>query len=272
MSNCLFAFPDRTIESASAISTTGTAWSTSFPLSNMKNRLLSKRARSAGVTTAHTKWTVDLGQARDVRVIALLSHNASLTATVRIRAFSDSGLTVMVKDVGTVPFYTASFTADQRTAYPKTLIIPITPLATARYWFFEVTDTSNSDGYFEVGRCVLAPALEPIVNMSQGVGLGLSTTTQKDVSVGSVNYYESRPIRRTVRGTLPLLQNNEPIDFYMMQRNLDINGEVLFVYDAEDTSTYMMVRSFLGNFDKLDGIQYPWATDGSMAFDITEII
>jgi hypothetical protein len=70
------------------ISTIGTPWSATLPLSNMQDRYIQKVARSSSAAVADTQFDTDLGVARSVRLLALSGHNFSTAATVRHRGWA----------------------------------------------------------------------------------------------------------------------------------------------------------------------------------------
>ena len=70
----------------------GGDWSETLPLANLQSRILSKVARSTDAAPASTVIAVDFGAARTLGVVALVNHNLTLAATVRVRAGSEADM------------------------------------------------------------------------------------------------------------------------------------------------------------------------------------
>lgn len=99
---CIFAWPNHVDAlSPATVSFSGGSWVTTLPLSNMKDPLLSRVARSLDVTAAATTFDVDLGvSGRFIRVFAIPRHTMGIAATLRIRgssSASDFGSAVEMK-------------------------------------------------------------------------------------------------------------------------------------------------------------------------------
>lgn len=82
----LFGYPNRSDDGTLS----GGDWESTLPLTELQKPVLSDIARSTDATEANTQLENDLGQARWVRVVALLSHNLSPTATIRVRGTPDN--------------------------------------------------------------------------------------------------------------------------------------------------------------------------------------
>ena len=59
---------------------------------------------------------------------------------------------------------------------------------------------------------------------------------------------------------------------FEMQRILDIDGELFFVYDPADTVLLMKQRSFLANLRQLNAIEYPYYNSQKTAFELVEVL
>ncbi len=221
------------------------SWLAALPLANLQARELIKVARSTDALAASTKFDCDLGVARAVRVLALVEHNFSSAATVRFRGYSDAGYTTLVYDSGTFNAWPAGMTAENYDGYVKTAMHVATADQTARYWRTEITDTGNPAGYVQVGRVVIAGGYQATINMQYGARLGWETETQRKVTDGGAAIYDRRRGRRHVTFTLgELLEDEALANLFELQRREGLHGQLLFVYDPEDT-THAHRRRFL---------------------------
>lgn len=246
------------------------SWEASLPLTNLQDRRLSLKARSTNDDAASTLFDIDLGAARSIGIIALVAHNISAGATWQVTLGTSSG-GAEVYDSGSLNMSFSVITAEDRAGFDPTIVHIPTAVQSARYVRVAITDTSNADGYVEIGRCVVAERLVPTVNMAYGAELGLETDTIRTVTDGSSAVYDARPVRRTARIVLDHQTAAEGMgSHWKLQRLLGTSGQTLFVFDVED-STYLHERSFLGVLRQLNGLQFPWA-DGRTrtAYEIVE--
>lgn len=288
MSNCLFAYPDRTLQAALS----GGSWQSLLPLSNLKVPELINKARTVDTQNSSTTWDEDLGSIQDVRVISLINHNASKTAIIRVRLSTGANLTNVVYDSGVIPFYTQMYPqgglpyghpdfwtggvisdADLLT-FPKDFYLVITGNYSiqARYARIEVFDITNPDGYFELSRCFIALAWQPGANMNYGASFGLETATTADTIPGGPNYYDIKKARRIANFGLEV-NAAQGVSFPLeMQRKLDIHEELFFVYDPSDTTLVQKQRSFLCTMKELSPIDNPYFDANTAAYKLSEVL
>lgn len=122
---------------------------------------------------------------------------------------------------------------------------------------FDINDTTNTAGYVELNRLVIAGKYQPAVNLSRGATLGLETETERLVTDGGAALYNPRPVRRWVMGTLDEMAEAEAFDsFWRMSKQLGTSGQLFFVYDPSDTAR-MHDRAFLCVFKQPSALTDP---------------
>lgn len=272
MANCVFGWPiysDVGVSYSPVI--TGGSWSSSLPLSNMQDRRLSKVARSADALAASTKFEIDLGVARAIRVLALPKHTISSAGTIRVRGSNTAGnFAAPVYDTGTVNVWPAGIDAEEAAGMNLGWTHVAAAAQSARYWLFEISDATNPAGYVDVGRLVIAKAWQPTINMSVGARLGLETDTDRTVTDGGAAIYNDKPRRRTMTFDIEHLPADEALENgFDMQRIAGKSGQLMFVFDPEDT-THMHRRAFLAVLRELTALEYPYYTDASTPFQVIE--
>lgn len=97
MSNLIIGFPNQIDATFYTARIVGGAWSTSLPLTNLKDERLAYVARSSDATNASTQFHVDTGVIRQCKVWAIPTHTFGRTARWRLRATDTikwSGVTV----------------------------------------------------------------------------------------------------------------------------------------------------------------------------------
>lgn len=276
MSNALFCWPDRLLDSSSYRPVlSGGSWSSSFPLANLKNTQLSKRARSANCLAASTQFVADMGTARGIRAIAFLRHNASSAGTVRVRSYSDAGLTTLVWDSTALSFWPEGYpAAEDKKRYQEDfyLLVPANTAA-ARYWLAEISDTSNPAGYIELGRAMFAPGFAPTVNIDYGASIGIETDTSSKRSDGGVDFWKRKEPRRIIQGTLSTLNETEAFtSVFDMMWDRGIDKEILFIFDPDDTGVMLKRRSWLATIKQLSPLQFPYFDNYSHPFQLQEVL
>jgi len=256
--NLKIGYPNRI--DASTVS--GGSWLASLPLSNIKDRRLSRVARSTNVSLANTIINIDLGSAKTVGAIALVTHNLSSTATVKIRGddaadfatpLYDSGW-VNVYGAGVIPselleweddnFWLGTVSSNAIAGYQAPFIKVIDTRPVLRYWRIEINDTSNVDAYVQIGRVFIGDVWTTSVNYSYGAGLSTTDETQIETSLGGEEYFDVRKRYREFKFELQYLTESEGysrvIDMYKLA---GVSGEILMIQDSSD-----VVNGFRRNF------------------------
>lgn len=268
MSNILLAYQNRTDEAALS----GGSWRASLPLANLQNRLVQRVARSSSAALVDTLLNVDFGAVKTVGVVALVVHNLSVGAKVRIRADDaadfvtpayDSGW-VDVWPSGLVPqdllvweeenFWLGTLSAQARAGYQSPYIHVLSAPQTYRYWRIELDDTTNSDGYVHIGRLFMSATWTPTINYNQGAELVYKDTTPTETSLSGAEYFDVRGKAREFSFTLEGLTDTEAYDVVLqLQRVAGISGEILQIPDLDDT-TRIPARAYVGRLVDLSPI------------------
>lgn len=268
----------------------GGSWQATLPLNNLKNRRLSKLARSTNATNAFTKFVVDLGSAQNVQCIALILHNISVSGTVQIKGNAtnvftapsyDSGV-VQAYSSGVIPpelleweednFWLGTLSQQALAGYRAPFFLLLPSAQFLRYWQFELFDASNPDGYLQIGRVFIGKQFTPTRNMAYGQSLGDSDDSIFETSLTGEEFIDQRTTFRTHKFELQLLSKTEAYSGILdIQRTTGITKEIFLVGDNDDTSNINR-RSFLGRFKMLNPIVQKTPSLYSCQFEIKEII
>src|SRR5690606_18692553 len=159
--------------------------------------------------------------------VVLGAHNGSPTGTYRVRAAdSEAGLTSAPDfDTGTsepLTLYPASGKHDADVQHSFTSFAA----QTRRWWRIDIDDTDNADGFFSLGRLMLASAWAPDTNFSFGAGIGWLDPTTHDESVAGHLFPLARPKHRVF--TLPFQFMSEAdclAGIYELQRLRGASGD-----------------------------------------------
>lgn len=268
MANILLAYQNRT----DLGSLSGGSWLAALPLSNLQNRLVQRVARSSNAALASTKFDIDLGAAYTIDVLSLVVHNISVSGKVRVTAASDAAFSsvlyqsawVDVWPSGMIPqnlleweednFWLGTLSSQARAGYQSPYIHQVSPAQYARYWRVEVDDTTNTDGYVQIGRLFMSQSWTPSINYDRGADLVYKDTTPIETSLSGAEYFDVRSRVREFTFTLSGLSDSEAYDSVLqIQRLCGINGEILMISDKDDT-TRIPARAYVGRLAELDGI------------------
>lgn len=266
------------------------SWMTTLPITNMKNRRLSKVARSSNALAASTKFDIALTKARAIRVLSLIGHNLSVSATVRIYAddaadfvtpIYDSG-SINVWPTGTIPqelldwegdnFWLGTISQSAVAGYQAPFISLMTTSVTAQYWRVVITDTTNPDGWVQIGRLYIADAWTPTVNMDYGTDLSFEDVSAFETSLTGEEFFEQRQKRRKFKFTLGSLSATEGWSYAMeLERMAGTTGEVLAIADPADAVNAPR-RNFLGRLVSLSGLANNKPNRMTKTFEIAEVL
>lgn len=262
MGNCMLAYPDKTL---SATLSEG-SWLTALPLNNLKDDALATLARSSDATTASTKFKADLGSSKAVRVISLYKHNFTDIAQVKVTGSDNSDMSA--------PVYSGSFVTVPAalTGYQKVYTLVLSADTTARYWRIEISDTANPAGYVQLTRCLLMTGWQPTLNMSYGAGITPVTDTERERTLGGVDFFDQRDARRSCKFSMDYLSLTEALQQLDLQMSLGIHSEIFFVYASDDTGQNLLRRSWLATLLELSAIEYPTYDRHSVAYEVMEIL
>ncbi len=182
MSN-LRIIPDNAIARASALVASTTAGS--LVAANMLTDIKGDVWRSTGTTATLTaSWAA--GEV--IACVALPHTNLTQAATIRVRAYSDAGVTLLY-DTGAVPACPAApiqlqgwaASASGVNAYAfgggAAARVWFTPVAGVKQLTIDLVDTGNASGYVEASRLVVGRYWSPTYNGDYG-----ATMTHKDAS------------------------------------------------------------------------------------------
>ncbi|KHK02790.1 hypothetical protein [Desulfovibrio sp. TomC] len=283
MATGLLCWPNYADQAAFA----GGVWQT--PLVNLRDRFLTRVARTAGLSLEATRFDVDLSRDRTIKVVAIPSHTLSPSARIRIRCFADAARTILRADSGWSdvwpPVYATAeleWEADNWWSgrvlpedvarMSKTFLHLLPRQVFCRYLSVDIDDQANPAGYIDLSRLVVVPGWQPNFNFSYGVSLAWESATLTEASLSGAEHFEERPPYRVVSFRLDYMDRIEATNQALaMTRALDISGEVFFVFDPANP-LLMQQRSFLGRLRQLSPLEHVACNINGMAFEIKEVV
>ena len=268
----------------------GGSWAATLPLTNLKNRVLGKVARSTDATNASTKFDINLTNANvPIRIVSLVNHNFTTAATYRVRGASDAGFTTVLYDSGVKSVYPSVYLpedlewemvnwwsgtpSDEDIQGYTTNLVEITTAPTfAQYWRVEIFDSANAAGYVQVGRVMICQAWKPTRDASVGASTGWETTTSMTRALSGAKYFQAKVPARSTKFSLDVMSVNEAMgNAFEIDRRSGIDKEVMYIMDEADTLQALR-RRYLGTIRELSPIEYPYSNLLSKTYIIDELI
>lgn len=273
MANVLFGYPNRADDAT--LSAGGGSWLATLPLANMQTRYPSQVARSTNAALASTKFVVDFGSDLYMWPTALIRTNLTRAAQVRLSGSNDPAFGALEYDSGWWDVYGVIYPpgvlnfgdpgywdglmpqVDWNRGDRLDAVHIINPIATSRYWRWEIDDTANPDGFVEIGRLWMSYGYQPTVNMNHGATAGWTTATSATEMPGGSRFFQVRRQRRSFQFMISNISENEAlVRGFDVQRVAGLDGQVFFCFDPADTY-HLQRRSFLATLRELTPLQAP---------------
>lgn len=279
MGNILISWPNR-IDTATL---SGGSWN--LPLTNLQSRDQWLVARSNGLSTSDTKFDIDFGVIRNVRAIALANHNLSQTATWRISL----GTTAGDNDIFTSNWQSVwmmTFDSDlmewgdvsvwegamdyEYLNHPYLAVFVLPDWYNTRYMTIEIEDTSNPNGWVDIGRAFVGGGFTPRYNPEYGLQDSWEDKTEIVEMASGATHAVVKKRYRKVQFVLPWLSQTEATIVHEIQRRQGIYGEILYIPDLSDQQLNQRY-GMLGRLAEMSAIEYPFYNNRQCGFTIKEL-
>jgi hypothetical protein len=265
------------------------SWRSTLPLSNLQNSELGRVTRSVSSDPAATQFKMDIGINRPSRAISLLNHNFSFSSQYRLRGTNREDFSQISVDTGWRPvwptvypmeqrawesdnFWFGTYTKDDVEGYPWHLIILLSATKWLRYWWVEIDDVSNVNGYVQLGRVFIGDAWQPQNGVAFGCELGWEDPTPITETLSGAEYPDARSPYRVAQLTTHFMDTDEAYGkAFEIKRKSGSYKEVLFIQDANDT-LHQIRRRFIGRLRSLPPNQNPYPELHTTSWEIKEIL
>jgi len=246
---------------------TGGSWKSAFPIRMLNRELITAVARSTTIpSVSDITFDFNLKYNIDIEVFGLVNHNLTSTGTYRFQLFSDIGRTSQVYDSGTI---TVGIFFDA--IKHKTNCHVMTSSINSLYARLTLSDPSNTDGYFELGRVFVGERFYPNRNMTYGMKFGVDDSNSSILeSESGIEHFVIYPKKRTVNFSFKHINNEKSIEYSKMQLSDGVIGACLFEFDPSDWQEG--VRTFLCRNTALDPLDYNAYNLNSLSMKLTEVI
>lgn len=170
-------------------------------------------------------------------------------------------------------FWLGTISQQARAGFQSPYIWRLPSVALARYWRVEIFDSTNSDGYVQIGRVFLARGWTPSVNYSYGAGLGYQDPTPVLTSLSGAEYFDVRSKYRVMNFGLDYITDSEAYNYALeLQRLAGISGEVLVMPDGGEDAGTQPLRSFVGRIRQPGAVVQTKPSVYSVNFEVKELL
>lgn len=222
-----------------------------LPGTNLQNVQPAKRWRTTSLSTMAIE--LDLTAAKEVNLISLISHNATSTATWRVRGATSQGNLVSSPgfDSSVISMWPATGKPQDWGDQLFSLHWLGASTETFRWWRVDVFDNANGDGFFEAGRLIIDKAWQPTVGLSPNWGFRWIDPGPRERSI-SGNLYPTQRVRHRIF-EFPLDFNDKDAmlsNAAELQRKRGSSQDVFILVDPTGT-THLHRESVYGLFTDL---------------------
>jgi hypothetical protein len=280
VTNALFGFP----RVSPAYTLSAGTWSGTYPLVNLQNLPLSKVARSTAAALPNTIVLATASPAQTAGMVALVRHNLTQAAQIKLTCWADAGRTV-VTFAGVFenvwPAGYASMTAAARQNMVPTWYKRFSAAGSAGITVgalqIEISDTANPAGFVQAGFLEIAQVYEARWNFEWGFQYGFDWRSVVTEAIGGAEYVDRRQKPRTAKGLFPnVLRNDAMTVFFEMQRQLDFAAPIIFVPMPDETTHYPRTVMFARQTDPgmiaMKSTSHAYGLLDSVPFALREII
>lgn len=261
----------------------GGSWVSNLPLANLLTTERAEVARSTNDATASTKFTVDFGQARTIRALALLNHNLSLTGSWRVLLGTTSGAgdiyTSAWQAAWFIPFGTGAdewesnawwgAQNDEYTGHPYIAPLLLAQNYSTRWLTIEIDDTANPDGYVQIGRVFAGEAFDPEFGPAYGLKQGWKDASKVETNDSGAPFFDQQRSLRTVAFDLPYVGLDDSAILYEFQRRSGTTREVMYIPDRHDYQECQRY-GFVGRLSELQPQSYNFYRAKALSISLEE--
>ena len=244
------------------------SWVSTNPLTNLKHPYVHKFAQSTDVTTASTKFRVDLGSTQTFRGIFVTHGNFTAAAQYKITLFSDAFTTVAEATVW-------STIAGYPEYDPDVLGVSIwhvfATAKSARYIQIEFDDTTNPAGFLRIGRLFIGTCYEAPKEPSEGSSEGIQSNTLENPALGGADHFVKNTPKRIARVRYARVPSTEFPAIRRLRRISGVDKQVVIIPDSDDATNFHE-RNFVGRLAELPALELLVISDALINFNIIEVV
>jgi hypothetical protein len=131
---------------------------------------------------------------------------------------------------------------------------------------------NNPAGFFQLGRCFVAPGWQPTINLDYGCSMFWQQDVDTVKSLGGVDFFNIKSKGREISGALSDMSIADGmVLIFDAQRRLGLEGELYFIFDPDDIVGLYKQRAMLCRHAEISALDYPYHNATSSTFRLTEV-
>ncbi|MDG5497424.1 hypothetical protein [Niveispirillum sp. BGYR6] len=232
-----------------SLSGSGNGWAGALPPANLRNDDLAAVARYLDIRNSPARLVAGFDRVRPVNAWALIGHNASSLATMRVGLADAPSLSPVIYQSPTAPVWEPTIVwgslpwgvwpfdgVDKETFPGAPIAFHLSPETHyAQYAFLEVADPGNPDGYFQAGRLMIgqgwvAPDVE---NHDYGSSVQIIDMAEKTRTKGGRRLVGEAPKYRQWEIKLSYQSEATALGVYHDLMWRGIKGDLLVIWDSD---------------------------------------
>jgi len=234
----------------------GGSWQSDYPITQLQMLPLSYVARTVDLTAANTVIEATSTEMRRVGLIALPRHNFSLSAQIRVRLYSDSGMTSVVYDSGLYDVWPEVYPwgvlewEDDNWWTGKYLDSDIAGAIWQWIWVgaqnylaqairIDIADPGNADSYIQAGYLEIAAQYEVTYNFDFGANYGHRYRSVSTEALGGAKYFDARTKPRTFKGSFTLPRDEALTKHFELHRQFDLYRPIIWLPHPDEEVHWM---------------------------------
>jgi hypothetical protein len=250
----------------------GGSWQATLPLANLYVPAMTRRARSVDTQLASTQFTVAMAEPLTALGIQIIATNLSSAAQYKLSWYSDSAFTSLIDTTGFIAvgssidwtnvlqwfdWLDANFWLGAQPFLDpdnqgRDIRHHFTIPTSVQYLKVEFDDTTNAEGFVELGYIFIGQPFVSSVNVAPDASFARMSLTSMQETVGGSQYFNRRASRRRLAVTWPLLPKEEifgEIDEIIEIH--DIDRPVFVDLDPDSTSDSGRKTAFLARIERM---------------------
>jgi hypothetical protein len=276
----------------------GGEWQPNLPLSNLYVPVMTRRARSTNAQLASTQFRVAMAEPLTALGIQIIATNLSSAAQYKLSWYSDLAFTTLNGTTGFIPVGTSidwtnvlewfdwlnvNFWLGAQPFFDpdnqgRDIRHHFSSPTSIQYLKVEFDDTTNAEGFIEVGYVFIGQPFVPSINIATDPSFSRLSLTSKQETAGGSQYFVRRASRRQLAVTWPLLPREEVFgELDEIIEIHDIDRPVFVDVDPDSISDSARKMAFLARMEQMPETRLLQAyldsdTGAAIGFEFTQVL
>ena len=247
------------------------------------NTLTDVRGVVARTTTTSTTISITWASNQNISSVIIPYSNLTSTCTLRIRLYSDELMSTQIYDSGTLSsgiflantsLFTNTLGSNYRYSFGGSSCIRkyFTQYNTCRGIKIDLVDTSNTDGYLEIGKIVVGSYWSPTYNTEFGLSIGIADSSTKLRTQNGSLITDIGTSNKFMNFNLSYMNSTDRDTLFNIINSIGTKASMhisLFPEDADSNKEY--IHQIYGRLSDLATITHPMYSIYASTINIEEV-